>query len=107
MNWISITSEEQIKDLLAAQQVFAVFKHSTRCSISSMVKNRLERDWKSDLPVYYLDLLAYRSISNLIAQLSGVVHESPQIIVFKNGEAVYDASHTAIDASEVAEHIQA
>lgn len=107
MNWISISSEEQIKDLLAEQQVFVVFKHSTRCSISSMVKNRLERDWNSDFPVYYLDLLTYRSVSNLIAHLSGVEHESPQIIVFKNGNAVYDASHTSIDASEVAGYIEA
>lgn len=106
MNWISITSEEQIKDLLNTQQVFAVFKHSTRCSISSMVKNRLERDWDSELPVYYLDLLSYRNVSNLIAQLSGVTHESPQLIVFKNGKPVFDASHTAISAFEVLESMQ-
>ncbi len=106
MNWISITSEEQIKDLLTSQQVFAVFKHSTRCSISSMVKNRLERDWASDAPVYYLDLLSYRNVSDLIAQLSGVVHESPQIIVFKDGKAAFDASHTAIAADEVIENMQ-
>lgn len=106
MNWISISSEEQIKDLLSSQQVFAVFKHSTRCSISSVVKNRLERDWTSEAPVYYLDLLSYRNVSDLIAKLSGVVHESPQIIVFKNGQSVYDASHTAIAAHEVIENMQ-
>ena len=65
-----------------------------------MVKNRLERDWSSDQSVYYLDLLAHRDLSNLIAKWSGVPHESPQIIVFKGGKPVYHASHTAITAGE-------
>lgn len=100
MNWITINSEQQLIDLLSSQKPFAVFKHSTRCSISSMVKNRLERDWTSDEAVYYLDLIAHRNISNLIAQKSGVEHESPQLIVFKEGKAIYDASHTSISASD-------
>lgn len=66
-----------------------------------MVKNRLERDWNSDQAVYYLDLIAHRNISNLIAQMSGVEHESPQMIVFKEGKAIYHASHTSISASDV------
>lgn len=101
MNWISINSEQQLNDLLTSQEAITVFKHSTRCPISSMVKNRLERDWTSDQTVYYLDLIAHRDLSSLIAQKSGVQHESPQIIVFKNGKAIYDASHTSINASEV------
>ena len=101
MNWISLNSEQQLKDLLSTEQTIAVFKHSTRCSISSMVKNRVERDWTSDHAVYYLDLIAHRNISNLIAQISGVQHESPQMIVFKEGKPIYDASHTSISASEV------
>lgn len=72
-----------------------------------MVKNRLERDLLKDIDVYYLDLIAYRNISNLIAQLSGVDHESPQLIVFKNGQAVYDASHTAISADELLDVLEA
>jgi bacillithiol system protein YtxJ len=101
VNWISLNNEQQLKDLLSTEQTIAIFKHSTRCSISSMVKNRLERDWTSDKAVYYLDLVAHRSISNLIAQVSGVQHESPQVIVFKEGKAIYDASHTSISASDI------
>lgn len=101
MNWISINSEQQLQDLVSSGEAVAVFKHSTRCSISSMVKNRLERDWTSDKSVYYLDLIAHRNISNLIGQISGVEHESPQMIVFKGGKAIYDASHTSISAQEV------
>ncbi len=101
MNWISINSEEQLQDVLSKESVVAVFKHSTRCSISSMVKNRLERDWSSDQPVYFLDLIAHRNISNWISQMSGIRHESPQMIVFKDGKAIFDASHTSINATEI------
>jgi bacillithiol system protein YtxJ len=86
---------------LDKESLFAIFKHSTRCSISSMAKNRVERDWDLDFPIYYLDLIQYRSISNLIAAKSGIEHQSPQLIVFQNGLPVYDASHNAIDANEI------
>lgn len=108
MNWINLNNEDQFRDLLTDQQIFAVFKHSTRCSVSSMVKNRLERDWSDkDIPVYYLDLIAHRNVSNLIADVSGVRHESPQLIVFNNGAAVYDASHTGIIAEEAGAFLDA
>lgn len=107
MNWIDITSEDQFEDLLSNQQVFVVFKHSTRCSISSMVKNRLERELNENIDIYYLDLIKYRNVSNLIAQRSGVTHESPQVIVFKNGQSVYDASHTGIMADELLDVLKA
>jgi bacillithiol system protein YtxJ len=101
MKWEILSSEQQFLDLLDNESLFAIFKHSTRCSISSMAKNRVERDWDLDFPIYYLDLIQYRSISNLIAAKSGIEHQSPQLIVFQNGLPVYDASHNAIDANEI------
>ena len=101
MNWKNLEAENQFLDLLENEKVFAVFKHSTRCSISSMAKNRVEREWNLDFPIYYLDLIKYRSISNLIAAKSGVEHQSPQLIVFQNGLPVYDASHSGIAVSEI------
>ena len=101
MNWKNLEAENQFLDLLENENVFAVFKHSTRCSISSMAKNRVEREWNLDFPIYYLDLIKYRSISNLIAAKSGVEHQSPQLIVFQNGLPVYDASHSGIAVSEI------
>lgn len=100
MEWISLTSESQWKDLLNEKGPFVVFKHSTRCSISSMVKNRLERSWQDSSPVYLLDLIALRSISNLIAEDLRIQHESPQVLVVKEGKCIYDASHTMISAEE-------
>ena len=80
-----------------------IFKHSTRCSISSMAKNRLERVPAPDhIRFYYLDLIRYRSVSNKVAELFQVWHESPQVLLLKNGECVYDESHNAIDMNELA-----
>lgn len=101
MNWKNLEAENQFLDLLENEKVFAVFKHSTRCSISSMAKNRVEREWNLDFSIYYLDLIKYRSISNLIAAKSGVEHQSPQLIVFQNGLPVYDASHSGIAVSDI------
>ncbi|MCO5247899.1 MAG: bacillithiol system redox-active protein YtxJ [Chitinophagales bacterium] len=101
VNWVDITSEEQIDDMMTSPQSAVIFKHSTRCPISSMAKNRLERTWDSPKEIYYLDLLKHRDLSNYIAQKSGVEHESPQIIVFKEGKAVYDSSHSAIISEDI------
>lgn len=105
MNWQVLSSEQQFLDLLQKEPLFAVFKHSIRCSISSMAKNRVERDWDMNFPIYYLDLIQYRPVSNLIAAKSGIEHQSPQLIVFKHGKAVYDASHNAIDAKDLKENL--
>lgn len=105
MKWEILSTEEQFLNLLQESPLFAVFKHSTRCSISSMAKNRVERDWDLDFPVYYLDLVALRSLSNFIAQQSGVEHQSPQLIVFHHGKPIYDASHTSISIDDLKEEL--
>lgn len=101
--WLELTSEEQFLQLLESEKTFAVFKHSTRCSISSMAKNRLENNWDLDenTPVYYLDLIQHRNVSNLIADKLQVTHQSPQLIVIKNKEAIYHASHNGISIEQV------
>lgn len=111
IHWRPIRTDQDWEDLLKHSfdddvRAVAVFKHSTRCSISSMVLNRLERDWENtpEIPTYFLDLIAFRAISNRIAEESGVVHESPQLLLFKAGECFAHASHTAIHAGMVNEH---
>lgn len=108
MNWIPLTDESQLaaikeKSFFTPQ---VIYKHSTRCNISSTVQNRLERatEWPA-ADYYYLDLIAYRDISNKAAADFGVAHESPQAIVIKDGKAVYDADHLGITADELAEAI--
>lgn len=104
MNWIPLTTEDQL--ILIKEKSFSVpqviFKHSTRCSTSSMVLNRLERaEAPATIDFYYLDLLAHRNISNKIAEDFQVYHESPQVLLIRNGECVYDESHMAITMDEL------
>jgi bacillithiol system protein YtxJ len=70
-----------------------------------MAKRRLESNWNLDLDAYYLDLKQYKEISNTIAEKFSVHHESPQLILLKDGEAIYDASHFDISVEELQEAI--
>ena len=82
-----------------------IFKHSTRCSISAMALSRLESGWvlpQNQPEPWFLDLLAHRELSSAIAESLGVQHQSPQVIVVRNGEAVYSASHSAISPQAIA-----
>ena len=107
MNWIALKNPNQIEALRAEskEQPIIIFKHSRTCSISNTALNRLERNWKEEdmtsVKAYYLDLLSYREISNSIANLFDVEHESPQVIVLKNGEAVFHKSHFDIDFASI------
>ena len=77
-----------------------IFKHSTRCSISRFVLNTFIANYgysSQDFGAWYLDLLAYRSISNVIAQRLDVLHESPQLIIIKNGKTLESATHENIN----------
>ena len=106
MNWIELNSEEQLDTIktLSNEKPQVIFKHSTRCSISGMVKTRLERSTQpSGIDFYYLDLIAYRSLSGKIAELFSVEHESPQIIMIKNEACIYDESHNGIQMDEIEE----
>ena len=88
MDWISLTSSAQLADIIekSKHQPQLIFKHSTRCSISSMAKNRLERTTPPEnIDFYYLDLISYRELSTKIAEDFDVFHESPQVILIKNG----------------------
>lgn len=110
MSWIALTSQAQLDEIVnkSAEKTQVIFKHSTRCSISSVAQQRLQ---KSKLPeeidFYYLDLLSYRALSNQIAETFKVHHESPQVLVIKDGKCVYDESHLAISMNEIVEQAKA
>ncbi len=107
MNWIKLTSEEQLQQLIenSKSKPQVIFKHSIRCGISSMAHSRLERTYRPMNAVFYLlDLINYRGLSNKIAEVFMVPHESPQVLVIVNGECVYEESHTGINIDEIEEH---
>ncbi len=98
--WTELYSVQQLEQLLASDDKVLIFKHSTRCSISSMVLNRFERDFEQNskiIPVF-LDLIKHREISNLIADKMNVYHQSPQVILIEKNTVLHHASHNEIDA---------
>jgi bacillithiol system protein YtxJ len=106
ISWIPLVAESDLDTVAARshQTPCVLFKHSTRCNISSLAKARLERDWsftEQEVAAYYLDLLAYRPISAKIAERFDVHHQSPQVLLVVNGECIYDASHLDITVDEL------
>ncbi|WP_428327417.1 bacillithiol system redox-active protein YtxJ [Mucilaginibacter sp.] len=103
MNWTSLESADQINAIKKQEGYSLIFKHSTRCSISMMVKKRFELDWEKlpdNLPLYFLDLIKHRDISNQVATEFFVHHESPQLLMIKDGECVLDLSHGEVSVDE-------
>ena len=108
MNWITLNSTAQLDEIkeLSKTRPQVIFKHSTRCSISSMAKSRLERNDQPETgDFYFLDLIKYRSLSDQVAQDFSVTHQSPQVLLIKNTECVYEESHSGIQMDEIAEQI--
>ncbi|GAA3585419.1 bacillithiol system redox-active protein YtxJ [Snuella lapsa] len=99
--WIALEDHVQLDELAerSNNKIQVIFKHSTRCGISRMALNQFEQSYNvSDdaLDLYYLDLISFRDLSNEIASRFQVWHESPQILVIKEGIAITHASHGAI-----------
>ncbi|RRA90817.1 bacillithiol system redox-active protein YtxJ [Paenimyroides viscosum] len=103
MNWKVLEHIDQIDEIKQAshQKLQLIFKHSTRCIISKMALKNFESDFLLNdvIDAYYLDLIAYRNISNEIADDFGISHQSPQILLIKNRVVVYNESHEGIDAN--------
>lgn len=106
MTWLHFTDPAQISEIEEQSKTHpvVVFKHSTRCSISAMAKVRLEKAViPKDITFYYLDIFKNRPLSNLLSERYHVHHESPQILLIKNAECVYDESHNGIIMNDIAE----
>lgn len=104
MDWINLQSEDQLQEIISNSnnKPQVIFKHSTRCSISSMAKNRLDKKDNPDgMDFYYLDLIRHRNISNKIASDFNVAHQSPQVLVINNGKCIYDESHSGIMMDDI------
>lgn len=109
-NWISVTEKEDFYTLLenSTERPQIIFKDSLTCGISAHAKHKLQSGFgliegKADF--HYLDLLAFRPVSNLISQELQVTHQSPQIILVKDKRVVYTTSHHAIDPAVIARHL--
>jgi bacillithiol system protein YtxJ len=102
--WNRLISVNQLIEIEkeSFHQPIAIFKHSTRCGTSSMALRQFESQFETDntsVKLYFLDLLSFKDISNEIAIRFQVFHESPQLIVLKDGNTIHHSSHHQIDAS--------
>ena len=110
VNWIPFNSLDQIKMIkeLSKSETILIFKHSTRCGISSIVKKRFESLFeisKSNVKVFYLDLLSFRTISDEVGHSFKVEHQSPQLLIIRNEVAVKDASHYDITSVNINKYL--
>ena len=104
MDWINLTTEEDFAALLkkSYERPQLIFKHSIRCSVSSVIKTRLEGGKApSDIDFYYLDLINYRQLSDKVSEVLEVYHESPQVLLIRDGKCIYDESHIAIRMKDI------
>lgn len=105
MQWIDFKAEEQLNELVETsyQKSVLVFKHSTRCGISRFVLKSFKRETVNFemLNCYLLDILKHRELSTILAHKFSVVHQSPQLLIIKNGTCINSASHEGIEAEMI------
>lgn len=108
MKWNKLSEIEQLEEINKASfdTPVMIFKHSTRCSISSSALNRVERNWNNEqddvkVKPFYLDLIAYRNVSNEIAKKWRIEHQSPQVLIIKKGACIYTETHMGINYEEI------
>ena len=112
MDWTPLNTEQQVQDIsenLSHEKPCVIFKHSTTCSISAIAKHRVKdyTDSKtSGFELFYLDLITFRSVSNFIASHFDVQHESPQVLIIKDGKCIYNESHLSINVDTLVDHLE-
>jgi bacillithiol system protein YtxJ len=112
MQWEELTGLHQIEEIkkLSNEIPVLIYKHSTRCSTSLMVLDRLEKNWieehKHHFKAFFLDLIAFKEVSNAIASVFNVEHESPQALVINKGQSIYNGSHYQINYPDILKAIK-
>lgn len=105
INWITLQDIEELREIKesSAESPVIIFKHSTRCPISTIAKSRLEKNWglNGKIKAYFLDLIAKREISNEIAEVFQVEHASPQLLLIQDGNCTWNTSHLDISTDKL------
>lgn len=109
-SWKNLDTVEKIDVIIenSKHKLQIIFKHSKTCGISQSAYDKLESGFallEGKVDFHYLDLLSYRSVSNEVAEKTGVLHQSPQIILLENGKVVYTVTHLAISPKKIVEHL--
>ena len=100
-----LLDKQALKSIIDASKdrPVVVFKHSNSCPISS----RAYREMEQLEDINLLEIQSARDLSREVEELTGVRHESPQVIILRDGKAVWNASHFDVKAGAVAEAVQA
>jgi len=110
IQWNELTSLDQLDIILEESLVklIVIFKYSTHCGSSRMALRQFEKNYlieDDSIKLYFLDLIAFREVSNEVAIRFQVLHHSPQLIVIKNGNTIHHSSHYSIDAGILERYI--
>ncbi len=105
MRWIK---EEQDVDGVLHADLAIIYKHSPRCGLCRAALREVEAFLSQypDAGMYAVDVLAQCDLSRRIAARTGITHESPQIIILKDGSPVWNDSHYGITAEALAKHFE-
>lgn len=107
MHWIHFTDEGQLQKIIVrSQEKFQViFKYCTNCGLSESILDRLKKDCcPKHVDFHFLDLVANEEISNKISETFHIPHQSPQILLIKDGACIFHESHAGISLDEIMEH---
>ena len=109
MNWITITNEEDVLDISKSADYSIIYKHSPSCMTSLMAYRLLKSEVNAandiEIPIYMVDVIKNRKESQFVAKTFEINHESPQVLVIKNGVCIYNTSHEAISLKKMLNHI--
>ena len=104
-NFFRIDNSDTLANLItdSKDKPVIVFKHSNACSISSRAYREME---KLGDQVNILEVQSAREVSRELANLTGVRHETPQVIILRDGKAVWNASHFDVRADDVLKAVE-
>ena len=105
-NWVEVTDKDAIEKIIHRSNRIPqfIFKHSTRCPISSRAYSQISSvtdEISADVEINYVDVIAYRDVSQEIADKLGIEHESPQLLLVESNKVIWDVSHYDIEADDI------
>ena len=110
MHWIHVTDEDQLQNIIVRSQEKpqVIFKYSSHCQVSEAIFQRLQKNCCPEhIDFHFLDLTAHENISEKVSETFHVPHHSPQILLIKDGECIFEESNPEISLEEILEHTQA
>jgi bacillithiol system protein YtxJ len=110
MHWIHLTDEDQLQKIVVRSQEKpqVIFKYSSCCDLSETIFQRLQKKrCPQHVDFHFLDLSGHANISEKVSTIFQVSDLSPQILIIKDGECIFNESHSEICLEQIMEHVTA